>query len=172
MRLEIESQIARALSRWYRMNHQCSAVANVKLVTLPNGTPGWIAKRRILPQDQLTWDYGHGTRQWDRLDKQQKKRLSLGTIGRWHSRATKRANHHTSLRALINRLRDVAACDEHDATDALRIMASDVSYGASILSKCMQALDQQAWDAAMHVVHYLKGTGKEGISYHNSGNLE
>jgi hypothetical protein len=95
MRLEIESQIARALSRWYCMNHQCSAVANVKLVTLPNGTPGWIAKRRILPQDQLTWDYGHGTRQWDRLDKQQKKRLSLGTIGCWHSRATKRANHHT-----------------------------------------------------------------------------
>jgi hypothetical protein len=53
-----------------------------------------------------------------------------------------------------------------------RNSAPIVSYGASILSKCMQAPDQQAWDAAMHVVHYLKGTGKEGMTYHNSGNLE
>ena len=53
-----------------------------------------------------------------------------------------------------------------------RNAAPIVSYGASILSKCMQAPDQQAWDAAMHVVQYLKNHGKQGITYHSAGNLE
>jgi hypothetical protein len=58
-------------------------------ILLEGGSMPWLKAIRILPQDQLTWDYGHGTRQWDRLDKQQKKRLSLGTISLWHSRVKK-----------------------------------------------------------------------------------
>ena len=36
----------------------------------------------------------------------------------------------------------------------------------------IEAPDQQAWDAAMHVVQYLKNHGKQGITYHSAGDRE
>ena len=52
---------------WYRMNHAHASKANVELRITDDGTPTWVAKHNIHPQEEMRWDYGdHVPAAWNR----------------------------------------------------------------------------------------------------------
>ena len=53
-----------------------------------------------------------------------------------------------------------------------RNSAPMIMYSASILSKCLSTPPISAWNAAMHVIHYLHKTKDIGITYNSNANLE
>ena len=55
---------------------------------------------------------------------------------------------------------------------AARNTMPECLYASSMMSKCMASPSEVAWDAALHVLHYMFTNKEEGLTFSSNGNLE